>query len=274
MEKFNIKRFCNTFKWFFCENRGYCLKWLLGIMLATTLIQMGLIIMAMHNVATVENQQPVGPYTIAVALANSMCILLVFISLLVVCTNVFAMLKNKQKRIAFLTLPATNLERWTTAILFAVILMPVCVVLAYVLGDVLRNIVFCVQGKEWLFGVDTFMERIATVSKRSLFGYLFKGAIWLWVLSLYVLGGTWFRKGAFVYVSTFLIALTTLLGYLANVFKSEILTFLVDGVSKGQEDYIAYSLLVVVTALAIFHFWLSYRIFTRFQLITSKWTNV
>ena len=274
MEKFNIKRFWHTFRWFFCENKGYFLKWSLGTLLVTALIQMGLIGMAMHNVASVKDQQLVSPYPIAVTIANTMCVVLMFIALLVVCSNVFGMLKNKQKRIAFLTLPANNLERWSAAILFGVILMPICIILAYLMGDVLRNIVFCIQGKEWLFGFDTFVEKIATISKRSLFGYLFKGAIWLWAISLYVLGGTWFRKGAFFFVTIFQIAITTLLGYLATEFKSEIFTFLVDGVSKGQEDFIAYSLLVLVTALALFHFWLSYQIFKRYQVITSKWTNV
>ena len=108
----------------------------------------------------------------------------------------------------------------------------------------------------------------------SFIAIMLQCAIFLWSISLYVLAGTWFRKGQFVIATFFQIVISALLGYLTKVFKNEILDILVNGISAGQEDLLAYGIIAVIFALALFHFWLSYHLFTRFQLITSKWNNV
>lgn len=273
MGKFNIKRFWLTFKWFFYENRGHIVKWTLGIMLATTLLQMCLVGIITHTTTEIEGiPQNSSPYQMAVMMVNSICTVIVVLGVLFVNSNVFGMLKQKQKRIAFLTLPATNLERWTVAILFAVIIIPACIVAGYALGDLLRNIVYYIQGHEWVWGFNTFFSKVGP--QLGFTTEMLQDAIALWSISIYVLAGTWFTKGQFVIATGFQIVLTALLGYLANVFKNEIISILVNGIEAGQEDLIAYGVIAAVFALALFNFWLSYRLFTRFQLITSKWTNV
>lgn len=275
MGKFNIKRFWLTLKWFFYENRSMIVKWTLGIMFATTLLQMGLIGISTFSTTSVEGMpQDSTPYKMAVVVVNSLCTFIVIIGMLFINSNVFGMLKNKQKRIAFLTLPATNLERWTVAILFAVIIIPACILGGYFLGDVLRNIVYTIQGHEWVWGTSIIFSKIVPLEGFSLPAKLLQYAFALWSVSLYVLAGTWFRKGHFIIATFFQIAITTLIGYLANTFKYEILEILANGIEAGQENLIGYGIIAVIFALGLFHFWLSYRLFTRFQLITSKWTNV
>lgn len=275
MGKFNIKRFWLTFKWFFYENRGLIVKWSLGIMLGVTLLQMGLTGISSHSTTNVSgNLGGATPYQWAVQMANSLCMAVVVIAIVVVNSNVFGMLKQKQKRIAFLTLPATNLERWTVAILFAVIIIPACIVAAYALGDLLRNIVFYIQGREWLYGFRFFFMQSSLGRGVSIATKVFEFAVMAWVVSIYVLAGTWFTKAQFVIATFFHLALSTLVGYLSTIFKSEILSILAYGIKAGQDGLLGYSIIAFIFALAIFNFWLSYRIFTRFQLITSKWTNV
>lgn len=275
MERFNIKRFWLTLRWFFYENRGNILKWTLGIMLATTLLQLILIGITPKKTTSIEGfPEGSSPYQLTVMAVNSLCMVIVAIASAVVNANIFGMLKNKQKRIAFLTLPATNLERWTVAFLFAVIIIPACILAAYVLGDLLRNIVFCIQGQEWVTGFNFFFSKIRPQFNMSFIAIMLQCAILLWSISLYVLAGTWFRKGQFVIATFFQIVISALLGYLTKVFKNEILEILVNGISAGQEDLMAYGIIAVIFALALFHFWLSYHFFTRFQLITSKWNNV
>ena len=275
MGKFNIKRFWLTFKWFFYENRGLIVKWSLGIMLGVTLLQMGLTGISSHSTTNVSgNLGGATPYQWAVQMANSLCMAVVVIAIVVVNSNVFGMLKQKQKRIAFLTLPATNLERWTVAILFAVIIIPACIVAAYALGDLLRNIVFYIQGREWLYGFRFFFMQSSLGRGVSIATKVFEFAVMAWVVSIYVLAGTWFTKAQFVIATFFHLALSTLVGYLSTIFKSEILSILAYGIKAGQDGHLGYSIIAFIFALAIFNFWLSYRIFTRFQLITSKWTNV
>ena len=275
MGKFNIKRFWLTLKWFFFENRGQIIKWMLGIMLATTLLQMGLVGINTHTTTRVEGMpQDLTPYQMAVTVVNTICTFIVVLAVLFVNSNVFGMLKTKQKRIAFLTLPATNLERWTVAILFAVVLVPAFIVVGYFLGDVLRNIVYAIQGHEWVWGFNIFFSKTSPQGENGFVAKLLQYAIILWSISLYVLAGTWFRKGQFIIATFFQILITALLDYLANTFKNEILEILVNGISAGQENLMAYGIIAVITALVLFHFWLSYRIFTRYQIITSKWSNI
>ena len=275
MGKFNIKRFWLTFKWFFYENRGLIVKWSLGIMLGVTLLQMGLTGISSHNTTNVSgNLGGATPYQWAVQMANALCMTVVVIAIVVVNSNVFGMLKQKQKRIAFLTLPATNLERWTVAILFAVVIIPACIVAAYALGDLLRNIVFYIQGREWLYGFRFFFTQSSLGRGVSIATKVFEFAVMAWVVSIYVLAGTWFTKAQFVIATFFHLALSTLVGYLSTIFKSEILSILAYGIKAGQDGLLGYGIIAFIFALAIFNFWLSYRIFTRFQLITSKWTNV
>lgn len=272
MKQFDINRFWLTMKWFFYEYRGQMLKWTLGVMLATTLVQMGLI--SVINPGDIEMEGGNTPYKMAVITVNVLCTVFVVISVIIVGCNIFSLLKNKQKRIAFLTLPATNLERWIVAFIFAVILIPICIVVAYMLGDILRNVVFYIQGKEWVWGQTVFFDKVSQQGKQGMMGMILSWAVALWSISLYVLGGTFFRKGQFIIVTLFQIAFSTLLSWLAVTFKTEILTFLANGIKAGQENAIGYVAIGVVVACALFHFWLSYKLFTRFQVITSNWTNL
>ena len=274
MGKFNIKRFWLTFKWFFYENRGLIVKWSLGIILGVTLLQMGLIGITSQSTTNVYGNMGTTPYQWSVLFVNSLCMAAAAIAIVVVNSNVFGMLKQKQKRIAFLTLPATNLERWTVAILFAVVIIPACIVAAYALGDLLRNIVFYIQGREWLCGFRFFFTQSSLGRGVSIATKLFEFAVLAWVVSIYVLAGTWFTKAQFVIATFFHLALSTLVGYLSTIFKSEILSILAYGIRAGQDGLLGYGIIAFVFALAIFNFWLSYRIFTRFQLITSNWTNI
>lgn len=274
MGKFNIKRFWLTFKWFFYENRGLIVKWSLGIMLGVTLLQMGLIGITSHSTTNVYGNMGTTPYQWSVLFVNSLCMAAAAIAIVVVNSNVFGMLKQKQKRIAFLTLPATNLERWTVAVVFAVIIIPACILAAYALGDLLRNIVFYIQGREWLYGFRFFFTQSSLGRGVSIATKVFEFAVMAWVVSIYVLAGTWFTKAQFVIATFFHLALSTLVGYLSTIFKSEILSILAYGIKAGQDGLLGYGIIAFIFALAIFNFWLSYRIFTRFQLITSKWTNV
>ena len=274
MRKFNIKRIWLTFKWFFYENRGLIVKWSLGIILGVTLLQMGLIGITSQSTTNVYGNMGTTPYQWSVLFVNSLCMAAAAIAIVVVNSNVFGMLKQKQKRIAFLTLPATNLERWTVAILFAVVIIPACILAAYALGDLLRNIVFYIQGREWLCGFRFFFTQSSLGRGVSIATKLFEFAVLAWVVSIYVLAGTWFTKAQFVIATFFHLALSTLVGYLSTIFKSEILSILAYGIRAGQDGLLGYGIIAFIFALAIFNFWLSYRIFTRFQLITSKWTNV
>lgn len=280
MEKFNIKRFWQTFKWLLCENSNRLLVWTLALILGFFMIE-SFLMWSMQQVpqdARQEIQQEVDFDTVAIMGAIGFCF---FIALIVAhfgFSRIFAFLKTKQKRIAYLTLPATNTERFVAALLYILVVFPFCVLLALVLGDTLRMFVYGLTGGGWQSGVPSlFSEGTFIIPKISSWHHFVQWAmessIMLWVCSLYILGGTWFRRHAFLFVTAALIALFIVVVLCVKSIDVTLITF-DDTKHITDLSTAVYPLIFVFLAAAVFNFWWSYKIFKRFQIITSKWTNV
>ena len=203
----------------------------------------------------------------------------IFIAIIVIhlgYSRIFARLKTKQKRIAYLTLPATNAERYLASLLFVLIVFPLCVLLALILGDTLRMFIFGMTGGEWQSAVPylfkenmLFLPRFSSWNK--FVAWMMDSSVLLWICSLYILGGTWFRRHAFFIVTGAIIALFIIVA----VFIPRA-SFFIPNASNPTTiiSAIVYPLILIFIVAAIFNFWWSYKIFKRFQIITSNWTNV
>lgn len=267
MKNFDIKRFWQTFKWYFYENRGLILKWTASVALVTAILE--LLFVSIINMGK-PSEPGFSPYTLGLFTANAMCVILIMFSVLFVNSNIFGWIKQKQKRIAFLTLPATNLERWTTAILYAAIIIPACIIAGYLVGDLVRNIVFYLQGYEWVFGYDAFTMMAGKYGgSTTILSKILNYVIIIWTVTFFVLGGTYFKKGQFIVISAIQLALTLTLGFLAKVCDAPLLNLW-----KIQDGATGIAHLIILVVFSIFNLWLSYRIFKRFQIITSNWTNL
>ena len=240
-------------------------------MIVTIAVEMFFV--TMFRFANKQDISDISPYQMSVKVSSAMCSVFVLIAVLLAYSNVFAWLKNKQKRIAFLMLPSTNFERWTIAIIFALIIFPVCISMGFVVGDYIRDGIYYVMGKEWMSGTGYLLNVLGIKNNASGFDLLGL-AVTAWSASCYILAGTWFKKGQFVVPTVFIIALMSFLTYLANHYGNEIARMVVKGVSYGYADAMRYSVTSFIFLAAIFNFWLSYRLFKRFQIITSKWTNL
>ena len=277
MEKFNIKRFWQTFKWLLYENKNMLLLWALGLTLGFFMID-SFLVWSMQQVPQEAKlaQKEVDFDTVAILGVIGFCF---FIALIVIgfgYSRIFASLKTKQKRIAYLTLPATNAERFVSSLLYVLVVFPFCVMLALVLGDTLRMFTFGLTGGEWQSAVPylfkdnmLFLPRLSSWS--NFVGWMKDSSILLWICSLYILGGTWFRRHAFFIVTGGLIALFIIV--VAFIPKSPLITFNAS-TNTTNISVAAYILTFIFLAAAFFNFWWSYKIFKRFQIITSKWTNV
>lgn len=275
MENFNTKRFSRTFRWLFSENRYRLLAWSIGLVLAFFAIEtlFALVGLRAANEVRAMSFQAMGKASF------SLCIALAFAVAQYGFSEIFSTLKTRQKRIAYLTLPATNLERYLAAFLLAVVIAPVCIGLALLIGDALRTVFFALMGHGWYSNVAYAWRTIISPGSFSSWGGFLEccaeNAMGLWGCSLYVLGGTWFRRRGFLIVTAFMILLMIIGTYLLRHVFGDAGIFVVDandGVTFAR-PYV-YVVLFALIALSVFNFWLSYRIFTRFQVITSKWTNV
>ncbi len=278
MEKFNIKRFGQTFKWLFCENSNRLLLWLLGLTLGFMMIDSFLIWSMQQVPQDVKNiqQEGIDYQTAALYGVIGFCIFIAIIVIHLGYSRIFARLKTKQKRIAYLTLPATNAERYLASLLFVLIFFPLCVLLALILGDTLRMFIFGMTGGEWQSAVPylfkenmLFLPRFSSWNK--FVAWMMDSSVLLWICSLYILGGTWFRRHAFFIVTGAIIALFIIVA----VFIPRA-SFFIPNASNPTTiiSAIVYPLILIFIVAAIFNFWWSYKIFKRFQIITSKWTNV
>ena len=95
MKNFDIKRFWQTFKWYFYENRSLILKWTASVALVTALLE--LLLVSISNVST-TSQYEYTHYTISVFAAKTVCMVLIGCSILFVNSNIFRWMRQKQRR--------------------------------------------------------------------------------------------------------------------------------------------------------------------------------
>ena len=267
MKNFNIKRFWYTFRWYVIENRNMLLLGTAGMALGIFLTEMFTIWMG--------SRYPDGPYLAhrTMIIAVSFCMLIIVIAQYAAFSSIFSLLKKRQKRIAFLTLPATNLERYLAVLIFTIVVWPICIFGAYVLGELLRMLVTGILGLGWYSNIGIFFKSFFNIKESWTWAEVVSTALFysllLWTCSVFVLGGTWFRKYAFLIVVLSIVALFIAI---FKIFPRAELINISDTSTTVNSS--AYVVILLLTAFSLFNFWLSYQIFKRFQIITSKWTNV
>lgn len=196
---------------------------------------------------------------------------------------IFSNMKTKEQRITFKMLPATDLEKFVVRALYATVVWWLMAFVAFCLADLFRMLVSLVAGVSIKgSAVPLFFSMISAntdvnINTLNSGDVAFAAAIYtmanawaFWAHSLYILGGTLFRRRQFV--------LTTLAhSIIGLVFTPMLIHFVDSSDSLALRD----SLVAIVwTAAAVFavwgllDWWLSYRIFRRMQVINNKWLNI
>ena len=276
MNSFSLNRFCKTFHWFFSMNLRSLLMWTGGFTVAIFLAGMMVFFFNPNNPKA------------ALGLVSTFDIIFIFIGLFASVSSFLSDYDKKPKREAFLMVPASNLEKYLSAVIYAVTVFTFALFLSVVLGDTLRMVFrSLVYGDEWLSAVPKVMRGVIPnimVKSESphvyslsyeVMNFVVGFSLILWLHSLYTLGGTLFRKYAFVATSVVMISCTMLLSWIINHFDVSMFTSHWDGDKYVSQEvgFFAYVLAVVLPLLSIFNYWASFHIFKGFQLITNKWTN-
>lgn len=196
---------------------------------------------------------------------------------------IFSNMKTKEQRITFKMLPATDLEKFVVRALYATVVWWLMAFVAFCLADLFRMLVSLIAGVSIkgsavpLFLSMIFDNTNVSINSLNTNDVAFATAIFVmanawafWAHSLYILGGTLFRRRQFV--------LTTLAhSIIGLVFTPMLIHFVDSSDSLALRD----SLVAIVwTAAAVFavwgllDWWLSYRIFRRMQVINNKWLNI
>ena len=275
MNSFSFNRFRKALRWVWSMNFRSLMMWTTGFSLVIFFAEM--MIWYLNTGMTTENI--VG-------------IILLFITIFFMIgvgasiSSMFLEVNKKPRREAFLMLPASNLEKYLSVVLYFTVAWTVCIFLSIAVGDTLRMVFrSLVSGDEWVSCIPRFIDSfMPSFLYRSIYDYTLSykvmqavvlTAMMFWIHSFYTLGATLLRKYTFVLTSLTFIFIIALFGDVVNNSRIELFTAVWEGdryVSQGVGT-LAYVLAVVLPLLAAINYWASFHIFKGFQLITNKWTN-
>ena len=296
MKRFNINRFGKTLRWVVSVNFRKLLLWFAGSVLAVFL---GEILFNMMN--------PYGsPLDMILDVSQFLAIILILVSM-IMASSIVSSINEKRKRESFLMLPASNLEKFLSLLVYSSVICIACAFLAIVLGDSLRMLAYWAVGYQGMtsadgtycysvtsdyYGdtfywwsssipmlIDNLTPTITTYDKvptdLMIVQTSFIIGLILLIHSTYTLGGTLLRKYSFVGTSAFMIIIDTLIIKLIMALGLTMFHSQWDnGVLQSYEIGLAgWVLTIAFPIFSVIFYWASFQIFKRFELITNKWMN-
>jgi hypothetical protein len=197
-------------------------------------------------------------------------------------SSMFSKMKDTRKRSAYLLWPVSNLEKYVVSFLLYFVLMAVLTVGAYMLADALRVFVDWLTGRVVIWGIPKLSEPF-TSPDGPFSHWQYAWMLFTWVFyahSFYTLGGTLFRRQQFLFTTGTAVAIIILLVTILNQINNPHIAFISGNWDEKTQTYTRifhpffYILHSTMCALMVFHYWASYKLFTRMQVINNKWLNV
>jgi len=228
-----------------------------------------------------SKQNQLSPDTIDLSYwGMSQYVLMIFsIAMYMMATQIFMVMKTNGQREQFLMLPASNLEKYISRFLFSTLGAAIAMLTVIVVSDLVQLIFsflllpghhqsVCLSTVALLWKIwTTFIENIDSTG--ALLLSLLIVTCGVLVHSFFILCGTLFRKHTIVVTTILFIAMTYLVIYVIESVPGTITTCL----NHGDNSWL-FCLLIAELLLAGFQYWLSYKVFTRMQVICNKWINL
>ena len=301
MNSFSFNRCGKVLRWLVSVNRINLLGLIAGFTFFIFLLQMATFIFGSFEqvVPFIQRSADFGSFFIP-------------FSILIIASNAFTnftSIGSKQQRGTFLTIPASNLEKYLALIVYMVVACGLCAIVGYILGDCLRMAclwiwahasndpsftaceVFNFNGVDqtyylWSSTVPSLFSKMTphlmTVWSSGIYWDWYVWATFIiavilavWTHSLFMLAGTLLRKYAFIISGALWMTIMSLYMWTLSHLDLTVFQTVWDG-----EKYVgnavggmAYVLMVVLPLFTIFNYWASFHIFKGFQLITNKWFN-
>ena len=269
---FQFSRLLMVMRWDVFTN----LKTYLNMMLGMTFALLPFFIMQLYQLS---KQYQLFPDTIDLSyLGMSQYVLMISsIAMYMMATQIFMVMKTTGQREQFLMLPASNLEKYISRFLFSTLGAAVAMITAIVVSDLVQLIFsfvllpghhqsLCLYAVALLWKIwTTFIENNDSTSALLLsLSIVTCGVL---VHSFFILCGTLFRKHTIVVSGILFIAMTYLVIYVIESVPDTITTCLMHGDNSWLFS-------IAELLLAGFQYWLSYKVFTRMQVICNKWINL
>ena len=271
---FQFSRLLMVMRWDVFTN----LKSYLNMMLGMTFALLPFFIMQLYQLS---KQYQLFPDTIDLSYwGMSQYVLMIFsIAMYMMATQIFMVMKTTGQREQFLMLPASNLEKYISRFLFSTLGAAVAMITAIVVSDLVQLIFsfvllpghhqsVCLSIMALLWKIwTTFIESIDSAGALMLSLLIMTCGVL--VHSFFILCGTLFRKHTIVVSGILFIVMIYLVIYVIESVPGTITTCLMHG-----DNSWLFCLLIAELLLAGFQYWLSYKVFTRMQVICNKWINL
>lgn len=203
-------------------------------------------------------------------------------------SRIFINMKTKASRSLFLMLPATNMEKFISRLLYTVLGTSLMIVASWIIADIIQFVfsLFLTPGMqgslvgtafEGLFLKDNFdSSHFVVRNGTSVLGQTFPVGMFLLSLtifthSFFTLGGTVFRKSATLLTICSSFILMFLMALISSFVDDDVLVHFVQSM---QPNTFGWLMVNVFLLLSVFNYWASYKLFTHMQIINNKWFNV
>lgn len=271
---FQFSRLLMVMRWDMFTN----LKSYLNMMLGMTFALLPFFIMQLYQLS---KQYQLFPDTIDLSYwgMSQYVLMISSIAMYMMATQIFMVMKTTGQREQFLMLPASNLEKYISRFLFSTLGAAVAMITAIVVSDLVQLIFsfvllpghhqsVCLSIMALLWKIwTTFIESIDSAGALMLSLLIMTCGVL--VHSFFILCGTLFRKHTIVVSGILFIVMIYLVIYVIESVPGTITTCLM----HGDNSWI-FCLLIAELLLAGFQYWLSYKVFTRMQVICNKWINL
>lgn len=201
-------------------------------------------------------------------------------------SRIFINMKTKASRSLFLMLPATNMEKFTSRLLYTVLGTSLMIVASWIIADIIQFVfsLFLTPGMqgslvgtvfEELFLKDNF-DSSHFIVRTSVLGQTFPVGMLLLSLtifthSFFTLGGTVFRKSATLLTICTSFILMFLTALISSFVDADVLRHLDQSIEPNTFGWL---MVVVLLLLSAFNYWAAYKLFTHMQIINNKWFNI
>ena len=206
-----------------------------------------------------------------------------FALMMVAGCSIFKNLLSRQNRITFLSLPASNLEKYISRFIWVNVGYAIMFVIAVIFADLLLALFSLMLGLGVHGSVTVtlfaglFESKTTVLYSRILNpGYfsVMVCTIMLFMQSSWTLLGTLFRKNAWLWTLCIQVFLGT--SWVMAIFGSDsfLIQLWLSFHSTLGHDLFFWTHIILGLAASALMYWGSYRIFCRMQVINNKWLNV
>ncbi len=198
-------------------------------------------------------------------------------------------MRTNQERVNVLMLPASNLEKFVSRCLFALLSSLASLFVALVAADACQMLFRLVSGDGCVSMTWLALCSFTAMTTDMFFRYSFEAGVTMLLTfftahSFYVLGGTLFRRNQWILTTGMSFVLFNVIGWVSAIMlplaEMNVNAFFewLRKVSGNDPDTVAYYGLVIynlfMLSLTVLYYWLAYKLFCRIQLKNNKWTNL